>query len=51
MDKQKIKDLLYLQEILTSKIHEVIYELLREKEFDNEKFKDSLNYKIEEILK
>ena len=51
MDKQTILDLLYLEKILISRIHECILELLRGKEFNRENFKNSLNYQIEEILK
>lgn len=50
MDNQKIKDLLYLEMLIVNRIHNEIDELLRDKETDNQKFKESIMYQIDDII-
>jgi hypothetical protein len=50
MDNQKIKNLLYLETLITNMIHHDVEELLRGKETDNQKLKESIIYQIDDRL-
>lgn len=51
MNKQLIKDLLYIQNLINDSIKNQIYEILREKDFNQKEFENHIEYILKENLK